>query len=60
MQVTAMYSNNTTNGNALAIRPVKQLQSAGKKLKLSWLRRIFKRIKIDQKALRQTLEITFR
>ena len=57
-----MYTNNITkesNVNALAIRPAKQLQS-GKKVKLSWLRRIFRRIKIDQKALRQTLEITFR
>jgi hypothetical protein len=49
-----------SNGNTLAIRPAKQLQPSGKKGKLSWLRKIFKRIKIDQKALRQTLEITSR
>jgi len=62
MQVTVMYTNNTIkedDGNTLAIRQAKQLQSSGKKPPLSWLLKIFRRFKIDQRVLRQTLEITF-
>ena len=62
MKVTVMYTNNNAkecDGNTLAIRLAKQLQPAGKKGKPSWLRKIVRHIKIDQQALRQTLEITF-